>query len=63
MNLILDWIFRPFRHYLYVPVFEIIHQYKLRHNPKPPPIVCQMCGQSGHRESYCPNAREAWYFE
>jgi hypothetical protein len=37
---------------------DLIKAHKERDNPNPPPIVCQICGKSGHVERFCPNARK-----
>jgi hypothetical protein len=28
-----------------------------------PPIPCQFCGQTDHKEAYCPNLRKMGYIE
>lgn len=43
--------------YIYVPIASALDDFKHRHDPPLPLVVCQVCGKPGHRERYCPNAK------
>jgi hypothetical protein len=54
MNNIRYWWY----HFLYVPIVGFWQDYQKRNDPALPPVPYQICGKTGHREKYCPNARE-----
>jgi hypothetical protein len=63
MKFIRRWLFLPWYRYVYAPIADLVHNYQHRHDPEPPPMVCQLCGKPGHKERYCPYARELGYLD
>ena len=55
------------RRWLYRIWAEIYSRYQENFNPawrEPlPPKVCQLCGKPGHKEAYCPNAKELGFLD
>ena len=47
------WIYR----WIYAPLVSFWEDYKHADDSPLPAIPCQICGQTGHVERYCPNAR------
>ena len=41
---------------MYAELVSRYYAYMDCNKPNPPPMVCQICGKSGHLERYCPNA-------
>jgi hypothetical protein len=40
------------------PVVSLSDDFKYRNSPPLPPMPCQVCGQPGDKEKYCPDVRE-----
>jgi len=51
------WLYR----WIYAPLASCLDDYKHRNDPPLPPIPCQLCGQTGHKEKFCPNAKRLGY--
>jgi hypothetical protein len=41
---------------IYAELASRYYAHKERNKPTPPPMICQICGKSGHVERFCPNA-------
>ncbi len=52
------WIY----HFVYVPIWSILDRINYQDVPLPPPI-CQLCGETGHKEQYCPNAKKLGFLD
>jgi len=64
MKAIRRLLYRPlllFYRHIYAPIADAIDRYKHRHDPPLPAVPCQICGKTGHREKYCPNAHGLGY--
>jgi hypothetical protein len=59
MHRIKYWIY----HWLYAPLASAWENLKHEDDPPVPAVPCQLCGQPGHHERYCPKAHELGFLD